>query len=306
VNLYNGTNLYERSLIIGRSGGMGSYTADGASFVQVNYTNRTLGNLVLGQDVNSTGTFTVAGTSQVIATNAANNSTIYVGQGGKGTFLQTGGTVLTDKLMLTNGANSVFTLSGGTFNPEATIVGAGASFTVGSGSIAGTYNLLGGGHAFADGLTLSNNGWLTGSGTLTGNLVNAAGNVAPGGTNATALISMTGDFTNQASGTFRVEVNGTNALAYDQLSVTGTVTLAGLIRAKVAASLNFGDKVTLINNDGSDPVVGTFANAAEGLYIPQSSVDGIKGLRLSYHGGTGNDVVATVSPVANATLILIK
>jgi hypothetical protein len=74
--------------------------------------------------------------------------------------------------------------------------------------------------------------------------------------------------------------------------------------ALISASLNLtgtrtnhdGDVITLINNQGSNPVSGTFLNLPEGSRV---TVNGVNYL-LSYHGGDGNDVTLTDStpPVA--------
>ena len=46
---------------------------------------------------------------------------------------------------------------------------------------------------------------------------------------------------------------------------------------------------TIINNDGADPVAGTFSGLAQGATIVVNSTP----LVISYTGGTGNDVVLT-------------
>ena len=67
-----------------------------------------------------------------------------------------------------------------------------------------------------------------------------------------------------------------------------TVNLTQLI---LSPSLNFAsaanDQFTIINNDGSDAVIGTFAGLPQNkkLYIGQEL------FQISYTGGTGNDVV---------------
>jgi hypothetical protein len=77
-----------------------------------------------------------------------------------------------------------------------------------------------------------------------------------------------------------------------QLNVTGTVNLGG---ASLGASISpgftptVGQQFTLINNDGVDPVVGTFAAAPQGGTV---SISG-QNFTISYIGGTGNDVVLT-------------
>lgn len=75
----------------------------------------------------------------------------------------------------------------------------------------------------------------------------------------------------------------------DQIDVTGTVTLNG---AKLG-TLPFGNPAigqsfTIINNDGTDPVIGTFAELPEGAVF-----NGLHRYRVSYVGGDGNDVVLT-------------
>jgi fibronectin-binding autotransporter adhesin len=94
-----------------------------------------------------------------------------------------------------------------------------------------------------------------------------------------------------ASGTLQVELNGpTPGAGYDQLDVRGPVNLTGLA---LSASLGFGSAAsntfTLIQNDGTDAVVGTFSGLPQGkkLYIGQEL------FQISYTGGDGNDVVLT-------------
>lgn len=74
------------------------------------------------------------------------------------------------------------------------------------------------------------------------------------------------------------------------LSVNGTVDLSGAI---LNASLNYGvapavgSVFTLIENDGTDAITGTFAGLVEGASLTLSN----QKFHISYVGGTGNDVV---------------
>jgi hypothetical protein len=83
--------------------------------------------------------------------------------------------------------------------------------------------------------------------------------------------------------------------------VTGTVTLNSAQLRVLGGGLHPGDQVMIIENDGVDPVIGTFAGSPEG-----STLIGPDAYRysISYIGGTGNDVVLTVLPdvVASVTL----
>ena len=92
-----------------------------------------------------------------------------------------------------------------------------------------------------------------------------------------------------------MQLNGTTAGAgYDQLNVTGTVDLSSL-GSGLTGTAGFtpvaGTTFTIINNDGTDPVVGTFAGKPEGSTITLSGLV----FSISYVGGTGNDVVLTMT-----------
>lgn len=74
---------------------------------------------------------------------------------------------------------------------------------------------------------------------------------------------------------------------YDQLSVVGKVNLASTSLLLAGSfSGNIGDSFTLINNDGSEPIIGTFQGA------PENAIFFLNGqpARIHYAGGTGNDV----------------
>ena len=87
----------------------------------------------------------------------------------------------------------------------------------------------------------------------------------------------------------------------DVIQVTGSVTLgSGTLAVTVSGSLTPGQSFTIIDNDGSDPVNGTFANLPEGGFIDFPPVR----LQITYHGGDGNDVVlnAVTAPASTTTL----
>ena len=141
------------------------------------------------------------------------------------------------------------------------------------------------------GLIFVDGGILGGSGTV-GKVYPEAGSaiVAPG---ASPGILTCSNFNVGASGpgTLQMELNGTTAgSGYDQLNVHGIVNLAGIT---LNGSLNFTSAVsnqfTIINNDGSDPVTGTF----NGLAQNASFYIGGESFSINYTGGDGNDVVLT-------------
>ena len=77
-----------------------------------------------------------------------------------------------------------------------------------------------------------------------------------------------------------------------QIIANGTVTLTNpTLNIDISPLIvQPGQSITLIDNDGADPVQGTFLNLPEGAIFNAGSVQ----YRISYSGGTGNDVVVTV------------
>ncbi|HSY20060.1 MAG TPA: autotransporter-associated beta strand repeat-containing protein [Candidatus Acidoferrales bacterium] len=128
---------------------------------------------------------------------------------------------------------------------------------------------------------------LAGSGTvgaITGNGVVAPGN-SPG-------ILTGGDVNFSASGSLAVIINGTNAgTGYSQLNVDGTVNLGGAaLQLSLGTAGAVNNQYVIITNDAADVVVGTFAGLPEGSAVVANNGTH---LTISYHGGSGNDVVLT-------------
>jgi len=158
-----------------------------------------------------------------------------------------------------------------------------------SGSIAGPVTV--------QGATLRSTGGSVGDLTVTsGGLGNISGF-------AESPISLTtGNLTlsDAASVSTRLGASGS-----DKIVAVGNVHVAGTLNL-YSASFRPGQQFTIIDNDGTDPVVGTFSkvpnnpdvpnggfsNAPEGalLFLQQFSN---LALRISYKGGDGNDVVLT-------------
>jgi autotransporter-associated beta strand protein len=95
---------------------------------------------------------------------------------------------------------------------------------------------------------------------------------------------------------------GASAFGLSKLKVTGGVALVGAtlalhLPADFAPALN--TTYTIIDNDGNDPVVATFAGLAEGATVTSGNVS----FRISYVGGTGNDVTLTVTSVVRDYLL---
>lgn len=116
---------------------------------------------------------------------------------------------------------------------------------------------------------------LGGTGTIVGTVsVAAAGFLSPG--NSPGILNV-GNTTLAAGSTFQVEITGNTPGVgrYDQLNVTGSVVI-DTAAPGVALALSFpappytpqlGDQYVIINNDGNDPVTGTFAGLLEAATI---------------------------------------
>ncbi len=135
---------------------------------------------------------------------------------------------------------------------------------------------------------------LGGTGTVSGPVaINAGGTLSPG---LSPGITNTGNLA--LGGVFLVEIEGTTAgTQYDVTNVTGTVTIAGGTLSLAGAYVPVpGNTFTILTNDGVDAVTGTFAGLAEGATVTFNGVT----LRITYAGGTGNDIVLTALAVAPA------
>jgi autotransporter-associated beta strand protein len=141
-------------------------------------------------------------------------------------------------------------------------------------------------------------------GTLKGGVVNGSlgtigvltmsgGKVAPGlspGVLNTGNLVFTG-------GTLEEEIGGTSTGQFDRLNVTGTVALGSATTLTTTLYNGFtpalNNSFTIIDNDGSDLVTGTFAGLADGATFTLSGYT----FRINYNPAGGNDVVLTVTGV---------
>ena len=220
------------------------------------------------------------------------------------------------------GATRTFDVTAQNLNISSNISNGGATAGVvktGSGSIwlSGLCSYTGG--------TVINQGTLKVSGSIAGSnvTVNAPGTLS--GYGATGPVSIVGATLNprayaQASNiptrnltTQSVAFNAASALVVHidsnllvpapLLTVAGTVQLGG---CKLSASLQttgylglipvIGDKFTLINNDGTDAISGIFDGLTEGALFYFSD----RKWKITYLGGTGNDVVLTLIDVESS------
>ncbi len=141
---------------------------------------------------------------------------------------------------------------------------------------------------------------LGGSGTV--GTIAASGIISPG--DGPGILNSS-NVTFSSTGNFTVEVTGPNpgVGGYDQLNVTGTVSLASATLTVIpnfTTPVSIGQQFTIINNDGVNPVSGTFNGLANGALFSAGGYT----FRINYAGGTGNDVVLTLWGVPGNTVTL--
>ena len=149
-------------------------------------------------------------------------------------------------------------------------------------------------------VTLDNASTVVLGGTgVVGTVTASGGTMNPG---ASPGILSTSNLVFNASTTNKFELNGTTpGSGYDQLNVTGSVTLGGsVLNVVLGYTPAIGDSFTIINNDGSDAITNQFNGLANNTIFAVSGLP----FQISYAGGGGNDVVLTrvrpASVVSNA------
>ncbi|HEV2694812.1 MAG TPA: autotransporter-associated beta strand repeat-containing protein [Verrucomicrobiae bacterium] len=127
-------------------------------------------------------------------------------------------------------------------------------------------------------------------GTGTVGAITANGVISPG-TNGPGVLG-SGTVTYGSTGSLAVMLNGTTVgSGYSELNVAGTVNLASATLSVIPGTPGaINNQYTILNNDLFDAVSGTFAGLAEGATVVANN--GAL-YTISYHGGSGNDVVLT-------------
>ncbi|KAB2961280.1 MAG: IPTL-CTERM sorting domain-containing protein [Candidatus Methylomirabilis oxygeniifera] len=214
----------------------------------------TIGSLAGGGNVFMNG-------SNALTVGGDNTSTTF-----SGVYQNSGGAAA-----LTKAGTGTLTLSGANTYTGATTVNAGTLAVNGS---------------IASPVTVNSGGTLGGTGTFNAVTVNNGGTLGPG---LSTGIMNTGNLTLTSGSTLTIEINGpTVGTQYDQVNVTGTVTLGGAtLNVVLGFTPTAGQVFTIINNDSTDAVTGTFAGLPEGATFTVGSTQ----FHISYVGS--NDVTLT-------------
>jgi hypothetical protein len=237
----------------------------------------------------ATGTFLIDGNNDWRSGSSFNNQGTFIKRAGA-----SGDGVTTFFSAFNN--SGIVDLESGTLSCQAGIVGSGL-YKQSAGSTNFSGGTLSGTNVNIDG------GSLVGSGAIIGNVTNSGGQIRPGAGPGPSpgAFAITGNYSQGAAGTLNVEIAGPGVAQFDQLNVVGAV---GVIGAGISGALNVsliggyvpsvGDTFTIISNDGTDPVVGTFTGLPDGATF----IVGGALFRINY-SGTGNDVVLTCVALAN-------
>ena len=137
-----------------------------------------------------------------------------------------------------------------------------------------------------DNLTISG-GTVSGAGSV-GKVYGLAGTVDPGDTVGTLT---TGNFSLSSLMTFSLKVGTTSNGVNDKVLVNGTVSLNNATLSVTTGNfITLGTTYTIIQNDGTDVISGTFINLPEGSSYTSGNIT----FTVSYKGGSGNDVTLKV------------
>lgn len=164
-----------------------------------------------------------------------------------------------------------------------TLALAGVNDYVGATTIdGGTLHVLGALHPSST--VTVNAGTLSGNGAVGNVVVNSGGVLTPG---VSAGVLASSSVALNTGAILGIELNGNQAGSdYDQLTVSGSVALAGNLNVSLGYTPAPGQRFVIISNDGTDPVQGVFA----GLSQDATLLVGSELLQINYAGGDGNDV----------------
>ncbi|MBI5687602.1 MAG: hypothetical protein HZC54_21235 [Verrucomicrobia bacterium] len=223
------------ALYVGFSGSGNSLSIAGSATVAAT-------NVVIGFNSSSGNTIIVSGGS-LFATNAASTGAFDVRNG---SLNLNSGVVMANHFYATNGADSLVNFSGGLLRSGGGSVSNGVAFAVGDGVQSATLDLLGGTHAFANGLFINTNAFLTGTGAITGSITNA-GVIAPG--HSAGALNISGSMTLNTPSTLSFEIGGANTNAYDRVFVGGVLRIGGALNVSLVNGYRplFGDRFGLFH-----------------------------------------------------------
>lgn len=231
--------------------------------------------------LSAAGTMILAGRSEIIGS-LSGNGQIDLGSG----QLVTGGNSDTTTFdgSLTGAGGRLVKVGNGTFTLTGTNTYSGLT-TANQGA------LVVNGAQTASPIEVNTFGILSGSGSV-GHVTNS-GILWPG--SGTRILTTSNAIFGSSTAIFAVELRSLSLGGHSQIRARGMVSLTG---SQLWPNIGYrpaeGDEFIIIDNDGTDTVVGQFKN------LPQSGVLRVSGIgyRINYQAGDGNDVSLTVTNIA--------
>jgi hypothetical protein len=145
--------------------------------------------------------------------------------------------------------------------------------------------------------TTISGGAVAGTGVL-GQIYGLSGSILPGDNVGTLNVGTT---SLNSLMTFGLQIGTVSGIS-DQLSVTGLVSLNNaLLTVTPGQNLVVGNVFTIISNNATDAVSGTFINQPQGSFYTVGNYT----FQISYTGGTGNDVTLTVTSVVSPPVVVV-
>ena len=143
-------------------------------------------------------------------------------------------------------------------------------------------------------------------GTFDGTLAQDGGTLAPdvakGASDNDTTIN--GDYELASAGTLEIELSGPSADGQvEQLIANGAINLnadngaGGTLDVILGYLPNVSDSFVIVENDGAEPIVGVFADKAQGAEFDVGFEANTVIMQIDYLGGDGNDVELTVTEV---------
>ena len=257
-------------------------------------------NMVVGASASATGNRLVVEGGNLTLTNSSRTGVLDVR---RGVLDFTGGNIVVDRLVASNGAGSVVNFNGGVLRTRGALVNNGSKFVVGDGIHTALYHADGGSHFFAEGLAIAGESKLAGSGAVNITTVEADGSIDPGfGFNPGTLTFGALTLSNHAI----IVAEMASPVLYDKVVATN-LTVAGPVLLDVSLSapmVSSGTVFTLVD-------VGSYAGGETADWFVLSSGGQLKEgdvlyledgqahmqpFRMSYTGNDGNDVTLMAIP----------
>ncbi len=167
--------------------------------------------------------------------------------------------------------------------------------------------LMNGTHTGGGAYTVNNGGTLGGIGSISAAVSAASGGTVQGGTNSLTELTINGNLSMTAGVTGQFFLGGADS---SKLAVNGTVALNNTtLNVSVNSTPVYGTTFFIIENDGSDDVVGTFNSLAEGDLYSVSYGGTTYGFKVHYKANSatgertgGNDVALRLRYYSSAFL----